>query len=125
MNILSSKNIQLYKKALDVYEKQHEAIAKNIANANNPEFKKLKTDFSDVLESNMEGKMRTTDSRHIAQIAEPLRKSADNAGAKEPEIDVSVEMGDLAENQIRYQFVTRALAKTYQALNMSITGRNG
>ena len=38
MKIFNSKHIQLLKKSLDVYGKQHEAIAKNIANANNPDY---------------------------------------------------------------------------------------
>jgi flagellar basal-body rod protein FlgB len=124
MKIFNSKNIQLLKKSLDVYEKQHEAIAKNIANANNAEYTRVKTDFSDVLKTNVQGKMRVTNSKHINQMSEPLRISAGNENSTKERVDMSKEMGELAENQIRFDFVSRTLARAYRALNMSITGRS-
>jgi len=124
MKIFNSNNIQLLKKSLDVYGKQHEAIAKNIANANNPDYSRVKTDFSDVLKTNVQGQMRVTHSKHISQTNEPLRFSAGNEESTKEKVDMSVEMGELAENQIRFDFVSRTLTRAYRALNMSITGRS-
>jgi len=38
MKIFNTQGLQLVKKSLNVYTKQHEAIAKNIANANNDDY---------------------------------------------------------------------------------------
>jgi len=123
MKIFNTENIVLLKKALDVYSKQHEAIAENIANANNPEYKRAETDFSKLLKSNLERTLKVTDPRHIAEPTDPKRRGPDEK--KEPEVDLSREMGQLAENQIRYDFSARILRKEYQLLNLSINGRNG
>ena len=120
MKIFNTENISLLKKSLDVYGKQHEAIAKNIANANNPEYQRTETDFSRMLKNNIERKLRTTDSRHIGEPKTPPAKGTEK---NREEIDLSREMGELAENQIRYDFSARMLQKTYQLLNISIKGR--
>ena len=122
MKIFNTQNISLLKKSLDVYGKQHEAIAKNIANANNPEYKRAETDFSKTLKNTIERTLKTTDPRHIAEPKPPVPNDAENS---KEEIDLSREMGELAENQIRYDFSARMLQKNYQLLNISIKGRNG
>ena len=121
MKIFNTPNIALLKKSLDVYTKQHEAIAKNIANANNSAYKPEKTDFSELLKNNMEHALKTTNPRHIAHTQEPERE-LDNNGA-EKTVDISREMGELAENQIRYDFASRALNRTYRGLFGAITGK--
>jgi len=40
-----------------------------------------------------------------------------------PQVDMSREMADLAENQIRYEFVSRALKQYYAGLSSAILGR--
>ncbi len=122
MKIFGTENFGLLKKSLDVYTKQHEAIAENIANANNPDFERVKTDFANLLKDNVDRTLRTTDDRHIGEPETPERKGL--AGEKKEEIDLSREMSELAENQIRYDFAARVLRKNYQLLNMSISGRS-
>jgi len=121
MKIFGTENFGLMKKSLDVYTRQHEAIAENIANANNPDFERVKTDFSNLLHENLDRTLKTTHERHIAGPESPERKGL--AGGKKEEIDLSREMSELAENQIRYDFAARVLRKNYQLLNMSISGR--
>lgn len=122
MKIFNTQNISLLKKSLDVYGKQHDAIAKNIANANNPDYKRTETDFSKMLKNNIERTLKITNSRHIAEPkASAAKGSAEN---NKEEIDLSREMGELAENQIRYDFSARMLQKNYRLLNISIKGRN-
>ncbi|MCK5347438.1 MAG: flagellar basal body rod protein FlgB, partial [Candidatus Heimdallarchaeota archaeon] len=98
-----------------------EAIAENIANTNNPDFERVKTDFANLLNENLDRTLKTTHERHIAEPESPERKGL--AGGKKEEIDLSREMAELAENQIRYDFAARVLRKNYQLLNMSISGR--
>gem|GEM_PF-913480 len=122
MKIFNTKQINLVKKSLDVYQKQHEAIAQNIAHANDPDFNRVKTDFSQVLKTSLSGPMRVTNEKHLSQISEPLRKST--ANSEDERVDVSADMGALAENQIKYEFASRALSRIYRGLNLSITGRS-
>lgn len=123
MKIFNTPNIVLLKRSLDVYAKEHEAIAQNIANANNPQYKKEKTDFSELLTANMERKLKTSDPRHIAN-PEPVPES-DKPNQPKEAVDVSEEMGKLAENQIRYDFSARALQRAYRGIFAAITGRTG
>ncbi len=123
MKIFNTQNIVLLKKSLDVYSREHEAIAKNIANANNPDYKKEKTDFSELLSANMERKLKVSNPRHIAN-PEPVPPS-DNRNSDGTPVDISEEMGKLAENQIRYDFSTRVLQRAYRGIFAAITGRTG
>lgn len=121
MKIFNSSKLQLYKKALDVHSRQHEAIAKNVAHANDINFKRVKTDFSEELKVAVTQKLKTTDARHIqgAGVSEnKLAMSGENES-----VDMNTEMGELAVNQIRFEFVTNVLRKAYRGLNTSITGR--
>jgi len=121
MKIFNTQGLQLVKKSLNVYTRQHEAIAQNIANANNDDYKRLSTDFSKLLTQNLDRGLKTTRPEHIAESATPEPKHF--PGSKE-KVDLSQEMGQLAENQIRYDFAARALARKYKALSLSITGRS-
>ena len=56
------------KKALNIYQKQHEAISKNVSNASNENFKRVNTDFSAQLDDvqNTTSSLKTTDVKHIS-----------------------------------------------------------
>jgi len=121
MKIFQTDKIQLVKKSLDVYEHQHAAIAKNIANANTDNFNRVKTDFSDILKKDLDRTLKVTHAKHISESKTPDRMSGMGLDDK---VDVSKEMGELAQNQIHYDFSARVLAKSYRGLNLSIVGRN-
>ena len=121
MKLFDSAKIQLYKKALDINVRQHEAIAKNVANANDINYKRVKTDFSDQLHTAVTGKLKRTDPRHL-----DIDGSVDRSPANEQEkerVDINKEMADLAVNQIRFEFTSNVLKKSYKSLNESITGK--
>lgn len=121
--ILSNGQSQLLKKALNVYQKQHEAISKNVANASNDDYKRINTDFSSELHQakTSNADLKTTNSKHIS--------SNDNSSLSLKEkkegntVDITREMGLLAENQIKYEFATRALSRMYKGISNSITGK--
>ncbi len=121
MKIFETKTMQLAKQALDVYAKQHEAIAKNVANVNNPDYVRQNTDFSKYLQNPDGQVLKTTNTKHIPipspQV--PISKSE-----REEKVDITREMGELAVNQIRFDFVSRALARMYKGLEASIIGRS-
>jgi flagellar basal-body rod protein FlgB len=122
MKIFNTNSIQLLKKSLDVYSKQHEAIAKNIANANNDAYSRTDTDFSKVLQHDLDRNLKVTNKKHIQSSNTPAQKSPSEMSKKE-KVDVNREMGELAENQIRYDFAARVLNRKYRSLSQSITGR--
>ncbi len=121
MKIFETPNLGLLKKSLDVYTAQHEAIAKNIANADNPDYKRVNTDFSQVLKTNMSGKLKVDNPRHIGN-PKPVESKADEK-SKDTQVDITREMASLAENQIRFEFASRVLSINYRMLNTSITGQ--
>lgn len=117
----STKN-HLLKRALDVYQKQHEAISKNVANANSEGYQRVNTDFSHELEVAKVSRMKTSDSRHISRGV-PQESSVPVNGQNENNVDMTEEMAHLAENQIKYEFATRMLNRMYRGITTSITGR--
>jgi len=123
MKIFKTNNLDLLKKSLDVYSRQHEAIAKNVAHANDTDFKRVKTDFSQQLKVSMDRRLKTTQEKHIP-ISSPLEEEARRNTNSTEKIDLTKEMGELADNQIRYDFSSRTLQRLYKGLSMAITGKN-
>ena len=123
MKILQSDHLGLLKKALNVYTRQHEAHAQNVANANNPNYQRMKTDFTNVLQNiQAPGSLRTSDTRHIAAVETESSNAGRDRYNQQP-IDLTEEMADLAVNQIRFDFGARMLRQMYEDLSASITGR--
>ncbi len=120
MKIFNTEKIQLFKKALNVYYKQHKAIAQNVAHAHDNTYRPVKTDFSEQLQTAVAEKLKKTDPRHLNSRGPGEFPSLEKTRER---VDLNKEMGVLAENQIRFDFVSRILSRTYKSLNTSITGR--
>ena len=120
--ILSNGQPQLLKKALNIYQKQHEAISKNVSNASNENFKRVDTDFSSELNNvqNTTSSLKTSNAKHLSGSNNVNSTPNDNT---EGSVDITREMGLLAENQIKYEFATRALSRMYKGISTSITGK--
>ena len=121
MKIFNTSKMLLYKKALDVHAKQHESIAQNVANANNPEYKRVNTNFQEELMVASSEGLKKSHELHmeLKSLESGVAKSEEKGG-----VDINKEMGELAVNQIRFDFISRALKKAYSGLNSSITGRS-
>ncbi|HDR04901.1 MAG TPA: flagellar basal body rod protein FlgB [Candidatus Marinimicrobia bacterium] len=121
MEILNTNNSQLLKRAVQVYDRQHRAISENIANVNNPGYRKKNTDFSAELEGIQNlSKMRMTHEKHLRSEDSNIIGSADE---KEQEVDLTEEMGNLAQNQIKHEFVAMLLQRYYSGLSTAISGQ--
>ena len=120
---LQNDYLNLLQRAVKVYDKQHEAIAKNVANVNTEGYKRIATDFSSELKGAMSNSgARVRNEKHILQSN--FRSQSGGPGENpEGEVDIAREMADLASNQIRHEFVTRALARYYSGMTSAITGR--
>ncbi|MCF7800583.1 MAG: hypothetical protein K9N34_01060 [Candidatus Marinimicrobia bacterium] len=124
INLFSTQQAQKLKQTLHAYELQYKAISTNIANLNNSSFQRVKTDFHEMLASRMDQSgLKTTHSKHI-QPSSGSSVGGLEVDKENPRVDMSREMADLAENQIRYEFVSRALRQHYSGLSAAILGRN-
>ncbi len=122
MKLFNLPKINLLKQSLNIYDRQHQAMAKNIANANDENYKRTNTDFSSVLKSASDSRLKTTNSRHISSTKEK-EVSAASANKKGGSVDYTQEMGDLAVNQIKFDFSARILRRAYDGISTSIRGR--
>ena len=128
MKINSLKQNLILKRALDVYQNQHEAISKNIKNVNKPNYNRVNTDFSHDLTTAtselqyQQKSLRTSHERHLDE-GPPWESKLPIRGSDGTEVDLPIEMAELAENQIKYEFTTRMLNRLYRGISTSITGR--
>jgi len=122
LKLLQNEQIQFLKKALNVYEMQQRAIARNVANANNPNYQRAKTDFSDVLRgAEAQGGLKVNNSRHI--VGSGRLSGSESVTEKRKSVDLMEEMALLAENQIRHEFTTRFLRQKYDGIKRAISGK--
>ncbi len=125
MSIFETPKSQLLKQALDVYSRQHNAIAKNVANVNNPEYQRVQTDFSSELHKAEERTgVKTSHPQHIQGSQFERKRGLTADESKQTDVDLTQEMADLAENQIRYEFSARTLNRYYSGLSTAILGRS-
>lgn len=123
IKLFATKYSQLLNKALDVYARQHKAISENVANASDPGFQRVNPDFSQSLRQAEAARLKQSSSRHIGSsgIAEgPVAVTGNGTGTP---VDLTREMAELAELQIKHDLVTRALNKYYAGVGTAITGR--
>jgi len=122
INIFKTNHSSLLKNGLNVHTKQIRANSKNIANIDNPNYSRARTNFSDEL---IAAKQKTgltgTSEKHILK---PHYKSKLGLQTyQKKKVKLNQEMSELAENQIRYNFASTGLRKYYAGLNKSIRGR--
>ena len=124
LKILENEQSKLLKKAIRVYNRQHKAIAENIANVDNPAFKRVRTDFSEVLrEAEDVSNLRYSDPRHIRSPHFSSDINHPGESDKNQPVDMTREMSELAENQIRHEFAVRTLHGYYEKLKQAIASK--
>ena len=127
--ILSSPRAAVLEQALSAASLRQKVISNNIANVNTPEYKKSEVSFEDMLQSTINGDrmpMLQTNVRHFSpqQKAVPapqvnvigntsVRKDGNN-------VDIDVEMANLAKNSIYYNAVVQQLSSYYSGLKTVI-----
>ncbi len=128
MKINNLKHNLILKRALNVFQRQHEAISKNIKNVNKVNYKRINTDFSHDLTTAaselqyQQKSLRTSHKRHLDE-GPPWESKIPIKESDGTEVDLAIEMAELAENQIKYEFTTRMLNRLYRGISTSITGR--
>ncbi len=122
IDIFKTNQKTLVKNAVDVYNKQHNAIAKNIANVNDQKYKRMNTDFSEELKKAQNiSPLKNSNKKHISSPHYQSTLFPEKIG--EGKVEITKEMADLAENQIRNEFATKRLSRYFKKLELSIRGR--
>lgn len=123
----SFNKINLFDKALTASWMKNQAISNNISNVNTPNYKRETVDFEDVLRnaaSNQNGPMVKTHDKHMSvsnSVTPTIIKDDSTAFRKDGNnVNVDTEMAELAENQIRYEAITKQLNDTLKRLRISI-----
>jgi len=124
----------LAEKCLDAYSLRHKAIANNIANVEVPGYNRREVQFEDELKRCLKKDLSglcTTHEKHIPiskckiERIQP-RMVVDESNPKlnaVNNVDIDMEMADLAKNQIDFDLMSTALRLEYQRLRMAIRGQ--
>ena len=133
--IFDSHSQYLLNKGLDAASVRNKVIADNIANVDTPGFKRREVIFEEniqkVLEKNNNSvKLRTTDSRHMQIKEKDNRIEPEIRTLKElsyrndgNNVDIDVEMAELAKNTIKYNALIAQLSKEFAKIKLAINGR--
>jgi flagellar basal-body rod protein FlgB len=131
-----SGSTEVLKRTLDAQSMRQRAHAQNIANAETPNYQRIKVDFEEQLKSTLAQRsanpLATSDLRHMrgndAGSVEELQaqmkvdRSAVN-GSGVNSVDIDAEMAEMAETQIRYLTAVELLKRRYANLKSAIKGQ--
>ncbi len=127
MGLFDSESLLALKRGLNVASLRQQAIADNLANANVPGYKRKEVNFEEAFQMALGQQGITgqrTDIRHIP-IGRQLASEVRPAISRERDVslrvdgnnvDIDVEMADLAENEIRFQSLAQMVAGRYNNL---------
>lgn len=128
-SILSSPRAMVLEQALSASSLRQKAISNNIANVNTPEYKKSEVAFEDLLQGAMNGdkmQMSQTNAKHLSSratgIPTPKLSVIGNTSIRKDgnNVDIDVEMSNLAKNNIYYNAVVQQLSSYYSGLRSVI-----
>lgn len=124
-------NTKTLEKALDAAWLKNEAISNNIANVNTPGYKKTNVSFEEQLagaaaEFQIGSLKKDKDflpiGNDIKNISEPVisQDSFTSARQDDNNVDIDVEMAELAKNTIKYNALITQLSKQFTNIKMAI-----
>ena len=119
--------INLLKLGLDGASSRQEALSNNIANVNTPDYKRKDVDFLSTLKSKVkeaegeELKLNRTSGKHLARNQNRFDLNIHASGGTTyrndgNNVDIDVEMTELAKNQIYYNTLTRQLNNKFSMI---------
>ena len=125
--------IPLLHRLLDVAAVRHRVTASNIANITTPGYRHLTVSFDDHVKRAISSPRRNNES-HPSHISLGVRKQPSEVTRIVPSgrpaspeafnnVDINDEMASLAKNQLYYQFAARMIARQFNGLKTSISGR--
>jgi len=109
---------------------KNKVISKNIANTGTADYRREDIVFKNLLSENMSAQLKETDSKHFGantvdtgdQYFERVfdDSPAMNSGANN--VDIDKEMAELAENTLKFKFVSKKVGDYYKNLQEVIKG---
>lgn len=117
--------------ALRVYQRRHQVLASNLANADTPGFKARDIDFKTALQeagSSGPTQMQSTHARHMgggmeAPGGEKLYRVPNQPSLDGNTVDPDIEMSNWAENVLRYQSSLQFTSGRFSSMKQAITGQ--
>jgi flagellar basal-body rod protein FlgB len=131
--LTGTSTFNLLGKGLEVSTLRHKIIANNIANVNTPKFKRQIVSFEDEMAKVFDGKVdivgKREDNRHIPigntnyMDVNPvtIRDRIHVMRNDKNNVDIDVEMSDLAKNTMKYQIMSTRISSMFTQLNDVIT----
>lgn len=112
---------------LSIQEMRSRVASMNVANANLPDARALRLDFSAAeaaLRSDQEGRVGGTGDGEVdlAELAARLRGQTPHRS--EEVIQVDREIGEMATSLVTYQSLAEALSRQFGLMRLAITGRS-
>lgn len=124
---MRNSGLDLLKQSLQATTLRQEAIASNLANVNTPGFKANQVRFESLLEKASQGTgLQKTHPGHFgigdAKDVQPILEKRTNSSVKEDgnNVDVDMEMANLAQNQLHYQALISQLNAQYRRVSTVI-----
>ena len=124
----SYHKIDLFDKALSAAWKNNQAISNNIANVNTPNYKRESVEFESILQKAKKviGPLETTHEKHFSiqkLSVEPRLVKDDSTSFRKDgnNVNIDTEMAYLAENQLRYETITKQLNDNIKRLRISMS----
>lgn len=114
MNITESSHSQLLAKTLDAYSLRQKITASNIANADTPGYKRHEVHFEKAL-------LEARNNRGTQEVQDVVPSIVET----DEEVVLEDELLEQADNQLRFQLVTRALRHHFSMVQQGITGTTG
>jgi flagellar basal-body rod protein FlgB len=119
-------------RCLDAYSLRHKVIANNVSNVEVPGYNRMEVKFEDELTDRLRHRddaLWKTHPQHLPKVkkleAEP-EVAVDNSEPKYNAInnvDIDLEMADLAKNQLNFSLISTILRMEYQRMRMAIRGQ--
>ena len=130
--LLSSPKVAVLEQSLAAASLRHKVISNNIANVNTPGFKKSEVAFESMLQnalSESKVKLTITNDKHISTV-KPLLQLAPTVHSVDTttmrtdgnNVDIDIEMAELAKNNIYYNAVAQQLGQYFSGLKTVING---
>lgn len=130
-SISASPHAAVLEQALNSASFRHKVISNNIANINTPGFKKSEVPFVEQFENIMEAndqKLSRTHERHFGirnkneQV--PASRTLSNYSLRTDgnNVDIDIEMAELAKNNIYYDAVAQQLSRYFSGIKSVING---
>ena len=131
--IFNKTKVPVLNAVLDVTQLRQRVLANNIANVSTKGYRKKSVRFQDYLASFVSKppvQGQVSNARHISipgQVSHPEvfqpETNINDAGVNN--VDIDMEMAELAENHLFFNAGSHLLAGTFDGLRKSITGRPG